>query len=302
MSKKNTVKKIINTNYKKYLPSRKVSLLILAVIFSFIGVLLIRNSVGVSYNTNKLGVVTVGGVVTLDTDSDGITDWEERLWGTNPRDADSDDDGIPDGTEVVQERDRLALENGLGDNTRPLSETDKFARELFATYNALSEKGTVNEKAATEIAAATVNKMSSQLPKTQLVYTSDLRIVPTTEQSMGVYKERLAKLIMARSDFGADFGLIVSGVTSNNGDLLRSARRYTEYYTELKIGLLKTSVPESQVQNHVRLINNISNIAAALPQIDTVVEDIVLGVPLYTLYTESYEDMLLVFDAVVKQK
>ncbi len=35
----------------------------------------------------------------LDTDGDGLTDVEEATIGTNPRDADSDDDGVPDGAE-----------------------------------------------------------------------------------------------------------------------------------------------------------------------------------------------------------
>ncbi len=39
----------------------------------------------------------------LDSDCDGLSNRAERkIWGTNPRDADTDDDGLNDGEEVQQ--------------------------------------------------------------------------------------------------------------------------------------------------------------------------------------------------------
>lgn len=43
--------------------------------------------------------------ITRDADHDGLSDYDEAIWGTNPMDPDSDDDGVPDGSEV----------NGVGD-------------------------------------------------------------------------------------------------------------------------------------------------------------------------------------------
>jgi len=43
----------------------------------------------------------------LDSDKDGLADWEEILWGTNPRISDTDQDGTKDGDEVAQKRDPL---------------------------------------------------------------------------------------------------------------------------------------------------------------------------------------------------
>jgi hypothetical protein len=51
----------------------------------------------------------------LDSDADGLTNAQERTLGTNPRNADSDGDGTPDGTEVG------------GDVTRP-RDTDRDGR------------------------------------------------------------------------------------------------------------------------------------------------------------------------------
>lgn len=44
--------------------------------------------------------VTVSGAPTVDSDGDGLTDDQERAIGTDPNDADTDDDGLDDGAEV----------------------------------------------------------------------------------------------------------------------------------------------------------------------------------------------------------
>jgi hypothetical protein len=48
-----------------------------------------------------------GGGLDVDSDGDGITDWGERLAGTDADDADSDDDGVLDGDELAAGTDPL---------------------------------------------------------------------------------------------------------------------------------------------------------------------------------------------------
>ena len=42
-----------------------------------------------------------------DTDQDGLKDWEEKIYGTNPEKADTDKDGAPDGEEIKTSRNPL---------------------------------------------------------------------------------------------------------------------------------------------------------------------------------------------------
>jgi hypothetical protein len=44
---------------------------------------------------------------TFDADDDGLLDWEETLWQTNPQNADTDGDGVGDGEEVAARRNPL---------------------------------------------------------------------------------------------------------------------------------------------------------------------------------------------------
>ncbi|MCR4311641.1 MAG: hypothetical protein NUV54_03715, partial [Candidatus Taylorbacteria bacterium] len=42
-----------------------------------------------------------------DSDSDGLKDWEEQLWKTDPLNPDTDGDGTPDGAEIKSGRNPL---------------------------------------------------------------------------------------------------------------------------------------------------------------------------------------------------
>lgn len=88
-------------------------------------------------------------LVTKDTDGDGVLDWEEALWGTDPTKTDTDGDGITDKEEI----EGLKAEAGVDPdsiifsaNAENLTETDKFARELFTTAAALSQGGALDEE------------------------------------------------------------------------------------------------------------------------------------------------------------
>ena len=56
------------------------------------------------------GVLTAGSInkITADTDGDGLQDWEEALWKTDPKKPDSDGDGILDGDETKRASDLKA--------------------------------------------------------------------------------------------------------------------------------------------------------------------------------------------------
>src|SRR4051794_36150985 len=55
---------------------------------------------GISSVELQSDAASAGAAADVDSDSDGLTDSEERLVGTDPVNPDSDGDGIPDGWEV----------------------------------------------------------------------------------------------------------------------------------------------------------------------------------------------------------
>ena len=52
-----------------------------------------------------------GGLATLDSDNDGVSDLQEQKMGTNPLDADSDHDGLSDGFEAAKGSNPLSIDS-----------------------------------------------------------------------------------------------------------------------------------------------------------------------------------------------
>ncbi len=62
-------------------------------------------------NLENLSAKTVSrqaaGLALQDSDGDGLKDWEEALWRTDPQNPDTDGDGTPDGEEIAKSRNPL---------------------------------------------------------------------------------------------------------------------------------------------------------------------------------------------------
>ena len=56
-------------------------------------------------NQKEQGAALDASLTLKDTDQDGLKDWEEALWKTNPKNPDTDGDGTSDGEEVNSGRD-----------------------------------------------------------------------------------------------------------------------------------------------------------------------------------------------------
>ena len=84
---------------------------------------------------------------TQDSDGDGLRDWEEALWRTDPQNSDSDGDGTPDGEEIRRNRD--PLKRGPKDGVAQLPTGDAaVAPSDDLTYNltkSLLDSGILND-------------------------------------------------------------------------------------------------------------------------------------------------------------
>ena len=81
----------------------------------------------------------------LDTDNDGLKDWEEALWKTDLKKADTDGDGAKDGDEIKEGRDPTISK---------LTADDTFKKpEDYAKNSGTSTPKTISQKVADEFAS-----------------------------------------------------------------------------------------------------------------------------------------------------
>ena len=108
----------------------------------------------ISYQNEEIVATAQSEKLNKDSDGDGLKDWEEELWRTDPNKPDTNGDGINDFEEI-----RMGI-NPIGTSTTDmlstttlatkvnpsiesdLTDTDKFSRELFAKYVGEKQNGT----------------------------------------------------------------------------------------------------------------------------------------------------------------
>ena len=203
----------------KYLPSKRFAYIILALLIA-LGIISLFSWLGKAKPTTKLSNLEVKSKVqefmALDTDSDGLKDWEEALYKTDPKIADTDKDGASDGVEINANRDPLkpntakvgavpndripdqviaAQKKAVADYNR-LSETDKTARMLFSQFLATKKLGQTLTEADT---ANIIQNTLTQLPAISFKQYSlaDIKTIPANDTTaIKQYGNDIAKIII----------------------------------------------------------------------------------------------------------
>ena len=307
----------------KYLPSRKftiglsviVAIILVIVAFSFRGTR--------SYEaTNNSGDLVAASSTSfeafkeLDSDHDGLPDWQEALYGTNPKKADTDGDGTPDGEEIKENRDPLkantapkgqtpndtispeviAQDKKTIDEYNSLNVTDKFARDMFSQYIATKQDGSNSTLSETDKQLIALNSMPDiQVKK----YTeSDITIYSATNTQVEIKKYidhvgfvLIETPIKEKIKSGTE-GLIIEKVMdSSNGDSLKNLTPIMNLYgTELAL-LLKLPVPEEAVSVHLNLINTIGSKIAGLAGMKEMFTDPLKAVMLLKSYQDGTDNL-----------
>lgn len=192
----------------------------------------------------------------VDTDLDGLKDWQEVLWSTDKNMVDSDGDGTPDGEEVVAGRDpSIKGPNDGLDQTRGVSAnavtsfsssvtndpdnvTQSISTTLFSSFMAIQGSGEPLDANAEQLlvdSALAFADPGSIPPKYTI---ADIKVVDSSAVNLKKYGNDLAEA------FNAYNATIPSQVTT---DLTK--------YANLINSIKNIPVPGTLGLNHVKILN-----------------------------------------------
>ncbi len=211
-------------------------------------------------------------IADLDSDSDGLKDWEETLWGTDPKNPDTDEDGTEDGKEVAAGRnpatkgdgsdDRLSTDLYSGSNiastatsSEPTTATDRFSRDFFARYLSLKSSGqqlSVEEQTAIIDEMIASERRNLAVPALSL---GDLTVSDST--TLKAYGNALGAISKARSGGAGvnQLAIITEAISSNDETKLALLRPIQQNYLLIISDLRKTPAPRSIIDAHLTLVN-----------------------------------------------
>lgn len=217
-----------------------------------------------------------------DSDNDGLSDWEERLWGTDPLLPDTDYDGTTDGEEVAQKRNPLiagpndaltslaATSSAVSQNNtaHPFTE-GSFAESFAQTYIAMgqgtgwSEKQKIDlaEKLLAEIQGNDILKTEKVISLQQLTRT-DLN----TPHSYNAYalglKARLAENRPAEPENEAT--LLQRAIETNHSANFEKLGAIALSHEKTADALSALPTPAGLAIAHLELVNSLYNISIAV--------------------------------------
>jgi hypothetical protein len=235
----------------------------------------------------------------IDSDHDGLRDWEEVLWKTDSKIADTDGDGTNDGDEVKAGRnpliagpdDLLQTPNATANATSgvlALSATDKFSISFFQKYMIAKQKGAITSESAQAIINETLAEGSlNNRPEITLIAPSAIKAsADTSPEAVKSYFNALGKIIITNSPMTTSNELdLVQEIlkernVSKEQELKKIGVGYTNVYAESK----KMVVPASLVALHANFINSFNTLAVTITGMSTLIEDPVAGIQFVNEY------------------
>ena len=210
-----------------------------------------------------------------DSDRDGLRDWEESLWGTDPNNPDTDGDGTEDGIEVNKGRNPLVpgpsdlivsgstadflLAQRSSSGPQPGNVSDVLSQGLFTTYVGAKEGNLSNTEQADKINSIATDALGSV--KFQDFYTEkSFTTSPATD--LGAIKKYGNELALAQ----------VNLLDALSKAAPEGSTQYT-YLSVIYSGHTKvlsgfSKIPETLLETHIAITNNFANLASALYSIE----------------------------------
>ncbi len=244
---------------------------------------------GLTYNSAVLE-----DLLAKDADGDGLMDWEEGLYGTDPKNKDTDGDGTPDNKEEIEIDSTFAADIGITDNgeAEGLTQTDQFSRELVATMAALSQTGDMDAATAEQLATTLTEKIVG-LPQQKVYTLEDLKITKDeSAQSFHAYNNSLGSIAPSNSTGYTVLDVLEKFVTYEEGaepdsSVLEKLDPLIEETREVILKLTDVTVPASVAPLHLTLVNDTERLLENLTNIQLYEVDAIVALSAISQYENN---------------
>lgn len=287
---------------KLNLPSPKASGLILLIVVFSTAIVVYSNYDRQSQEqtgeitTNKIAIDSQINKENLDidTDGDGLLDWEESLWGTDPNNPDTDGDGTNDYQEINENRDPLIP----GPNDETTSIEEKILEQMQSSE--LDEDGITsqvannfanlyfNNRQGTDLTQEQRNLLVNQVSN-QAISEIKINEIYTLNSIKTFNKEDEEKLIEYTDSYFAIQLNILNEVLRNyeNTDYSRLGNEIIKKSGEL----ISIEVPSDISNLHLEIANNYYKLGMVVKDFEKEEEDPIYVMLSLRIYQDTQEEI-----------
>jgi hypothetical protein len=257
-----------------------------------------------------LTMATSTDIISRDTDQDGLPDWEEHIYGSDPINTDSDLDGTPDGQEIREGRDP-AKKNTAGEVKEPNDKLKVIQDPHFATSSTdiLGLKKEFFAKFLTvrgeEIRATTYRDLIKGLDvkkftvKNQL---ADLIITSNNDaESLRTYGNMFGTFIIKYTErtHRTEEEILADGMKATDDMILRELQLPAISYRNFSLDLKSLQVPSGLAQSHLLIVNGYEGMSKGLLGLKEMHANPINGGAGYQAYTKGRIDVTRGYAEVV---
>ncbi len=206
---------------------------------------------GIQIGTGQPGIA-ISSLTETDQDNDGVPDWEEKFWGTDPANPDTNGDGVSDGEEVAKKKQT----DGFSINTENLNETELFAQKIAKMGFTVGQAGEISESGANLLS----DKFLEDLKEIKKYQIYDKSVIisrgSATKQNIEAYAADVTR-VMSVTKLGNDISITITGKALQDGtpSELKRLDPIIAMYTKATTDMLKIPAPIGFEQVHLDLIN-----------------------------------------------
>lgn len=211
-----------------------------------------------------------------DSDGDGLKDWEEVLWHTDPHNKDTDGDGASDYDEILAGRDPTIpgpndklKTNETATSTTPaanenLTATERLGREFFANFLAAQQSGIPITQDSMQGDMQTLVANTALLLNTKKYTVADAHIISdNSKNALRTYGNALGDIAIRytpKNDPGEnEIGVLNLAVQNKKYAELQKLDPKIEAVTKTLEGAVALPVPETIAPLHIHLLNTMSD-------------------------------------------
>jgi len=303
-----------------YLPNKKIWALVVLVLMIFAGWFYYSKNkneqmqyLAKQQESGPLAIIAdQKNSLDADTDSDGLKDWEESLWKTDPKNPDTDGDGATDGEEIIQNRNPLkpGPDDKITEKVEDLvaagkkqTETEQiitavYAKKFLTSYLLLKQaKGELTAEDKNQLVESFMADIKP-LKVEDKYKLSDLKITQdNSKEAVKKYAEEIKKVFINKDYFflnnQAVFEVLLKKLKNKDSDfspevsVLGSSANLYDWFVK-KMAEIDT-IPSDIANKHNELMNGLDGIAIAIRNMAKAPDDPIKAMMGSALHDEQIE-------------
>jgi hypothetical protein len=254
--------------------------------------------------------------VSKDSDSDGLPDWQEALYGTDPAKSDTDGDGITDGDAV---RRGLLTPNALATQLpedQPITDadipgeapasgsiTEQFSRSFFQAYMQASGGQPLSQEAQAALIQRLLADFNARVAASLDSSYSAVSIHTDPTVSVSAYAESVEGALRANVVSEDANALILMGdlIQEDDASALPKLKKIASAYHGIASMLADTRVPPQLANHHLMLLQAFDSLGKSVDTVANYQKDPLAVLGALAVYTPAAAQMSNGFDGIATE-